>query len=166
MPQNWDKRRRETTPGDRCPECSGQVAGGRGGCQALFDEIEYAMQDDLRIASIHRLALDTYAMQHVESYCESAKSYAAHLLGLWWGVNHLDNPAPVAPVLGILNRSVKLIKPPVLEKRGSITLPDVMDYYHTSGEVDDLTTHVREWSKAVWKAYADQETFVQAWLKQ
>lgn len=164
MPQNWDKRRIETA-GDRCPECGGQVEGGRGGCQALFDEIEYAMQDDLRIAAIHRLALDAYAMQHVESYCESAKSYAAHLIGLWWGVQHLDDPAPVASVLGILNRNLKLIKPPVLKDRGSIMLPEVMRRYHDDSDVDAFVSDVRAWVLDVWDAYADQERFVQVWLK-
>jgi hypothetical protein len=165
MPQNWDKRRIETE-GDRCPECGGHIEGGRGGCQALFDEITYAMSEDLRIAAIHRLALDTYSMQHVESYCESAKSYAAHLIGLGWGIRHLDSPAPVAPVLEVLDRKIKLVKPPLLSERGTITLPDVMTGYHESGDVDELVRHVRQWSKAVWEAYASQHEIVQKWLKE
>ncbi len=118
MPQNWDARR-VATEADRCPECGGKVAGGRGGCQELFDEIGFMMGGDLRIAAVHRLALDSYCMQHVESYCASAKSYAAHLVGLSWGIAHVDDPAPVAPVLRVLNRSAPLIKPPVLTDRGS-----------------------------------------------
>jgi len=79
MPQNWDMRRTDTE-GEFCPEYGGKVKGGRGGCQALFDEITYAMGRDPRIGAIHRLSLDTYCMQHIESYCASAKSYAAHLI--------------------------------------------------------------------------------------
>jgi hypothetical protein len=164
MPQNWDKRRIETE-GDRCPECGGHVEGGRGGCQALFDEITYAMSEDARIAAIHRLALDAYAMQHVESYCESAKSYAAHLVGLGWGVQHLDDPASIAPVLNFLNQTIPLVKPPVLSQRGSMTLPDVIHAYHNSGDVAELVRHVREWSQVVWEAYTSQHEIVQQWLK-
>jgi len=163
MPQNWDKRRIDTE-GDRCPECGAQVKGGRGGCQALFDEITYAMGEEPRIAALHRLALDTYCMQHVESYCESAKSYAAHLVGLWWGVHHLDDPAPAAPALNFLNRNLQLVKPPILSKRGSITLPALMAAYHESGDVDQFVNDVRDWSKEVWDAYASQHEIVQKWL--
>ena len=165
MPQNWEKRRIETE-GDCCPECGAHVKGGRGGCQSLFDEITYAMSEDLRIAAIHRLALDTYCMQHVESYCESAKSYAAHLIGLCWGVSHLDNAAPVAPVLAILSWNTKLGKPPILSKRGSITLPDVITAYHKSCDVDALVKDVRQWSNVVWEAYASQHEIVQNWLNE
>ena len=165
MPQNWEKRRIETEE-DCCPECGAHVKGGRGGCQSLFDEITYAMTEDLRIASIYRLALDTYCMQHVESYCESAKSYAAHLIGLSWGVSHLDSPAPVTPLLGVLNRNTKLVKPPILSKRGSITLPDLITAYHKSGDVDVLVQAVRQWSKVVWEAYASQHEIVQDWLNE
>ena len=164
MPQNWDKRRIDTE-GDCCSECGAQVKGGRGGCQALFDEITYSIGEEPRIAAIHRLALDTYCMQHIESYCESAKSYAAHLVGLWWGVQHMDDPAPVAPVLNFLNRNTKLIKPPVLSQRGSITLPEVMTAYQEGGDIDKFVRDVRAWSKDVWEAYASQHEIVQLWVK-
>ncbi len=55
---------------------------GGGSCQALFDEITFALGSDLRIAASHWLSLDTYCMQDVKSYCTSAESYAAHLVGL------------------------------------------------------------------------------------
>ena len=165
MPQNWDKRRIKT-PGDRCPECGAHVRGGRGGCQALFDELTFAIQTDTRIAAIHRLALDAYCMQHVESYCESAKSYAAHLIGLWWGVQHIDDPVPLAPLLKVLNQNIKRDKPSLLSNRGSITLPDVINNYHDSADVDELVRHVREWSQVVWKAYVSQHELVQVWLKE
>ncbi len=162
MPQNWDARRVKTAA-DRCPECGGKVAGGRGGCQECFDEMAFMMGDDLRIASVHRLALDAYCMQHVESYCASAKSYAAHLVGLSWGIDHLDDPAPAAPVLRVLNQSAPLIKPPVLADRGSITFPDLMAVYHASGDVDDLVSRIRAWARIVWDAYASQHEIARKW---
>ena len=65
MPQNWDFRR-TVSDATHCPECGGQVQGGRGACQALFDEISYMMGSEPRVGAIHRLAMDTYAMQHVD----------------------------------------------------------------------------------------------------
>ncbi len=164
MPRNWDKRRADTG-GDHCPECGGRVAGGRGGCQALFDEITYGVGTEPRITAIHRLALDTYCMQHVESYCESAKSYAAHLMGLCWGIDHLGESAPNARILRSLDGSVRLVKPPVLSHRGSITLPDVMAAYHAADSVDELVKQVHAWAKNVWEAYASQHELARAWLK-
>ncbi len=164
MPQNRDRRRIDTG-GECCPECGGKVEGGRGGCQALFDEITYQMGSEPRIAAIHRLALDTYCMQHVESYCESAKSYAAHLIGLCWGMDHKDDPAPNASILRVMERGVILVKPPVLSNRGSITLPDVMAAYHASGSADELVKQVHAWAENVWEAYASQHEIARAWLK-
>ncbi len=163
MPQNWDKRRADTG-GDCCPECGGKVTGGRGGCQALFDEITYGVGTEPQMAAIHRLALDTYCMQHVESYCESAKSYAAHLMGLCWGIDHQDDPAPVAPILRALDGRIILVKPPVLYKRGSITLPDVMRAYHASDSLDELVKQVRAWADNVWEAYSSQHITARLWL--
>ena len=164
MPQNLDKRRVNTERG-HCPECGGQVEGGRGGCQALFDEITYGMSTDPNIAVIHRLALDTYCMQHVESYCESAKSYAAHLMGLCCGIEHGDEPALYAPINRMLNANVKLAKPPVLSNRGSVTLSDVMVAYHASGSTDELVKRVHEWARDVWGAYSSQHEIAWMWLK-
>jgi hypothetical protein len=164
VPQNWDMRRVDTG-GDHCPECGGQVKGGRGGCQALFDEITYMMGSNLRIAAIHRLSLDTYCMQHVESYCASARSYAAHLVGLWWGINHPDDSAPVVPVLRSLNLNDKLIKPPVLRNRGSISLPDVMTGAHPASDIDEFVRHVHAWANNVWQAYDSQHEMIRMWIK-
>ena len=122
------------------------------------------MGSDLRIAAVHRLALDTYCMQHVESYCASAKSYAAHLIGLSWGIAHVDDPAPAAPVLRVLEQGAQLTKPPVLMDRGSVTLPDLMAVYHVSGDVDDLVIRIRAWANDVWDAYASQHNIVNEWL--
>jgi len=164
MPQNWDLRRADTG-GDHCPECGGQVAGGRGGCQALFDEIGYAMTTDLRVARIHHLGFDAYCMQHVESYCASAKSYAAHLIGLWWGVQNPESAEPMAPVLRTFNLNADLVKPPVLSHRGSITLPDIMKDSPLSGDIDAFARRIREWAAHVWQAYESQHAIVEAWLK-
>ncbi len=164
MPQNWDRRRLDTG-GNHCPGCGGQVQGGRGGCQTLFDEITFAMGSDLRIAAIHRLSLDTYCMQHVESYCASAKSYAAHLVGLWWGVHHPDDPAPIAPVLRSLNLNSNLTKPPIPSNRGSTTLSSIMAHCHPTDNADEFVARVRAWANNVWEAYASQHDIVAAWLK-
>ncbi|MEO8609442.1 MAG: DUF5946 family protein [Chloroflexota bacterium] len=165
MPQNWDEKRHADSGGDHCPECGAQVAGGRGGCQALFDEIAYAMGTEPRIAAVHRLALDTYCMQHVESYCESAKSYAAHLIGLWYGIHHPRDPVPYTPIARILNQSTTLVNPPVLSNRGSITFPEIMRSYHQDGDVDALVTRIHDWSIIVWQAYESQHALVESWLR-
>ena len=164
MPQNWDMRRTDAG-GDHCPECRAQVEGGRGGCQALFDEITYATQTDLRLAAIHRLALDTYCMQHVESYCASAKSYAAHLIGLCWAIDHPSDPAPVALSLRLVNLNANIVKPTVLSDRGEITLPTLMTSYLANGDVDELVQSIHAWANVVWVAYASQHEIARAWLR-
>ena len=65
-----------------CPACGAVVAGGRAGCQAVFDELTARAYADLAYASTRNLAFDAYCLQHLETYCHSAKSYAAHLTRL------------------------------------------------------------------------------------
>ncbi|GAC1654933.1 MAG: hypothetical protein NVS4B8_30120 [Herpetosiphon sp.] len=44
--------------------------------------------DDLRYAAVRNCAFDAYCMQHIEPYCHSAKSYAAHLTRLCCGIEY------------------------------------------------------------------------------
>lgn len=145
---------------ERCPQCGTSVAGGRAGCEALFDEIRFAATADRRIATVHRLAFDTYCMQHPESYCVSAKSYAAHLTGLCCGVEHNGDPAIYAAIPRWLNGSVALEKPEVLTRRGAITIANVL----ATPNVEARVKRIHEWADHVWGFYASQHELAQAWI--
>jgi predicted amidophosphoribosyltransferase len=90
------------------------VVGGRDGCQAVFDELTARAYADVAYASVRDLAFDAYCMQHLDSYCRSAKSYAAHLTRLCCGLEYQGDPKVYEAIQKWLNGAVKIEKPPVL----------------------------------------------------
>ena len=144
-----------------CPDCGAPVAGGREGCQALFDELSARAYGDLRYAAVQPLAFDTYCMQHVQRYCRSAKSYAAHLTRLCCGLEYGGDPEVYAAIQKWLNGPSALQKPPVLSHLGDMTVMGV----RAAGDVDEYKQCVREWAMNVWGAYASQHEIARTWIK-
>ncbi len=151
---------------EKCPACggavtSGTVAGGRAGCQSVFDELTAHALADLAYARVRDLALDTYCMQHLETYCRSAKSYAAHLTRLCCGLDYAGDPRVYEAIQHWLNGAPKIEKPQVLNHLGSLTVVDVQHARNTEEHV----RLVRAWAANVWEAYRSQHELAQAWIK-
>jgi hypothetical protein len=144
----------------RCSECGGPVAGGRAGCQALWDEMMARSVTDLRYRGAYRLAFDTYCMQHVDTYGVSAKSYAAHLMGLCCGIEHRGDPAVYDLIHRSLNGRPALARPASPVARGSITLIEVA----AAPDPDHHARRVRAWAQDVWDAYAPHHELARALL--
>jgi predicted amidophosphoribosyltransferase len=149
------------TQRDRCPDCGAQVPGGRAGCQMLWDEIASQAYQELERASVHNLAFDSYCMQHPETYCRSAKSYAAHLTRLCCGLEYDGDPVIYAAIQKWLNGNVPLEKPEVLSSRGTLTITHV----RTARDSQEYRERVRAWAEDVWAAYATQHDLAGTWLK-
>jgi Family of unknown function (DUF5946) len=147
---------------DRCEACGAAVANGSSGCQQLINELMAQAQLDMRFGGVYRLAFDAYCMQHPEKYCVSAKSYAAHLMGLCHGVEHEGDPATYWRIPRWLNGPARLDKPPLLRSRGTTTIADV----HGAATPEDHARRVRAWAEAVWAAYAPQHALARDWLRQ
>jgi hypothetical protein len=145
----------------RCPECGTEGVNGRAGCEALFDEIRYQALSDFRIAKVHRLAFDTYCMQHIETYCVSAKSYAAHLTGLCCGVEYKGDQVIYDVIHRWLNGNVPLQKPEVLPYRGKLCITDVL----AAQEVEDRVRRIYEWADHVWSVYESQHEIARKWVQ-
>ena len=137
---------------DTCTECGASVVGGRDGCQATFDEFAARAFTDIRYAAEYQLAFDTYCMQHVEPYCRSAKSYAAHLMRLCCGLEHAGDPKIYAAIQLWLSGSVDIERPETLVFRGKVTVVDVM----AASSIEAYKVLVRDWANCVWAAYASQ----------
>jgi hypothetical protein len=149
------------TEQDRCFACGALVPGGRAGCQALWDQIAAQAYQDPSRASVHNLAFDSYCMQHPETYCHSAKSYAAHLTRLCCGLEYDGDPAIYAAIQRWLNGNVFLEKPEVLSRRGTLTITDVVN----ARDGQEYKEQVRAWAESVWTAYASQQGLARGWLK-
>lgn len=145
---------------DPCPEC-GAAAGGRAGCQALWDEIAARAYTDLAYTATHDLAFDAYCMQHPGTYCVSAKSYAAHLTRLCCGVEHGGDRQAYAAINRWLNGRVPLEKSDVLRERGSLTVASLQ----SARDADEHRQRVQAWAADVWAAYSSQHDLARRWVR-
>ena len=143
----------------RCPSC-GAALGGRAACQAHFDELVARAWSSPARALVHNLVVDIYAMQHPEEYGRSAKSYAAHLLGLCCGVEHAGDQKLYWSIARWLDGARTIDKPPLLTGRGALTIADVT----TSADDQTYANTVRAWACAAWNAYDSQHVQARQWL--
>ena len=144
-----------------CPACGAIVAGGRDGCQAVFDELTARAYADLAYTRVRDLAFDTYCMQHLESYCRSAKSYAAHLTRLCCGLEYDGDPRIYEAIQHWLNGAAKVEKPQVLSRLGSMTVMDVRN----APNAEEHARLVRDWAANVWEAYRPQHDLAREWIR-
>ncbi|HTP07527.1 MAG TPA: DUF5946 family protein [Anaerolineae bacterium] len=150
-----------TSSAEKCPACGAVVTGGRDGCQAVFDQLTAHAYADLAYASVRDLAFDTYCMQHLETYCRSAKSYAAHLTRLCCGLEYAGNPRVYEAIQHWLNGTAKVEKPQVLGDLGSLTVMNVRD----APTAKEYIRVVRAWAANVWEAYRSQHDFARTWIE-
>lgn len=137
------------------------VSGGRDGCQALFDELTAQAFADPAYAVWRELAFDTYCMQHLESYCRSVKSYAAHLTRLCCGLEYGGDPRIYKAIQKWLNGAIGLEKPPLLSQLGSLTVAEVRQ----ARTAEEHAQRVHDWAALVWDAYQAQHDIARAWIK-
>ena len=138
-----------------------RVEGGETGCQRLFDELGLRAYSDLDHARVHRLTVDTYALQHPERYCRSAKSFAAHLTGLSCFIEREGSPAVYAAVNRWLSGSSPVARPAVPAGRGALTIGDLSD---SSGEPHPA--QVERWARSTWDAYRELHSLARSWIDQ
>ena len=145
-----------------CPECGAPAVGGRAGCQALYDAVANPDPGLAGLGPLRDLAFDAYCMQHPETYCRSAKSYAAHLTRLCCGIEMGGDLAVYRAIQRWLNGAVKLEKPALLTGRGQMTVADLP----VASSPRERQTQAQAWADSVWQAYAAQHELARAWLGQ
>jgi hypothetical protein len=145
-----------------CPECGTTADGGRAACQQLFDEVLAREFSDYRYAREHRLTVDAYSLQHPVEYMRSAKSYAAHLTGMYAALERGATAETNRAVQEWLNGSVALLRPdhPAPRQRGELTIGHV----HEAVEPDDHVRRVREWARSTWEAWRAYHPLAKQWI--
>ena len=147
-----------------CPECGAPVAGGRAGCQRLFDEVLAREFGDYRYAREHRLMVDAYSLQHPGEYMRSAKSYAAHLTGVCAALERGGTAEVNRAVQTWLNGPQTLERPdhPAPRQRGALTIVHV----HGAGEPQEHVRRVREWAQSAWEAWRSHHHLARQWIEE
>jgi hypothetical protein len=147
---------------ESCPECGAAVSEGRAGCQRLFDEILAREFGDYRYAREHRLMVDSYSLQHPSQYMRTAKSYAAHLTGMYAALESEATAETNRLVQKWLNGSSTLQRPdhPHPQQRGVLTVL----YVYEARESGEHVRRVREWALSVWEAWYDYHHIAANWI--
>lgn len=142
---------------DHCPDCGARVHGGRQGCQHLWDTVAFSA-----VVVLPGPAFDAYCMQHLERYCRSAKSYAAHLTRLCVGIEQGGEARVFRALQRWLDGRVDLPKPPILADLGTLTIADVRD----AGPPELQARRAHDWVMSVWEAYGSQHAQAREWIRQ
>ena len=159
MPKTMPSSKSTAAGQTPCPSCGARL-GGRDGCQSAFDQLSAEAWTSPGRGAVHNLVVDTYAMQHAEEYGRSPKSYAAHLTALCCGVEHAGDQKLYWAISRWLDGPATFEKPPLLTRRGSLTIADV----YVAAREDEYVDLVRRWAGDVWAAYADQQKRARTWL--
>jgi hypothetical protein len=132
------------------------------GCQALFDRLLARDFSDPLFFGTHRIAVDTYALQHPERYCASAKSFAAHFLGLYVFLQRGSRAAVGnESVQRWLNGTRPLPKPEIPVERGRITIADVVDI----ASPNEYKAAVQRWAASTWSVYDHLRPLAETWSR-
>jgi hypothetical protein len=156
----------------RCPGC-GAVLPEKAGpthrylesspaCWAKYGEVLSREYGERRLfQSVHRLTVDTYAVQHPgRPSPQSMQSVAVHLMSLHVTLDTSSDPGWAARVI---REAVRVkgrypwLTPP--GDRGPITVADVS----RAGDAAEHERRVGEWAAAVWKAWAPHHRTVRLW---
>ena len=153
--------RAETT--ERCSGCGLVVPGGTAGCQAIMDDLLARDFSNVAYFRVHRMMVDTYALQHPDRYCVSPKSFAAHLTGLCFLFEHGGGRAVgTEPTRRWLDGPPRIRKPEVPSFRGSLTVAEVRE----AADPEAYARAVERWARATWEAYSALHSLARLWIQQ
>ena len=132
------------------------------GCWEIYGQVLAREYTDRAYASLHRLTVDAYAVQHPgTSSPQSIQSVGIHLLRLHLVLERGFSDAAAARVMPLLSRQKGrfhwLLPPPPM---GGMTAVDV---WRTSS-TEQHRQAVMEWAQAAWQAWAPHHDQVRCWL--
>jgi hypothetical protein len=146
-----------------CDDCGAVVPGGAANCKSVFDEVLVREYSDYSYARSHRLTVDSYSLQHPESYMRSGKSFAAHLTGMCAALEYEDSSAINRAVQEWLNGAKAIDKPARLPgHRGGLTII----YIHDAANGEEHNKRVQEWARSVWSAWSEYHDLAREWIRE
>ncbi len=133
-------------------------------CQEIFNEIGARAHSDPSLGRVHRLIVDTYCLQH-PPYIESAKSFAAHVLGVCAALECANDPLLVHRIHRWLDGPARFAKPAVPEFRGAVTIASVAEAgTEPNVEPEKVARAVRNWARSTWATYAMHHALAHRWI--
>lgn len=156
-----------------CVGCGAQVPKKQGptheyigaspGCWELFGQLLAKEYEEYNYPPVHRLTVDTYAVQHPGSPSKkSIQSVAIHLIGLHLTLDLNYEAHHATQLLGQAAETFTeyhwLEPPPSL---GSLTILDVQG----AANIKEHTDRVHIWAHTVWQAWQPHHEQIRAWTE-
>lgn len=134
------------------------------GCWACYGEVlarEYSDRSFYEGDCIHKLTVDTYAVQHPGTPSQqSIRSVGYHLTRMYLiierGISPDETQQAMVEISATKDKYYWLTPPSDL---GAITVKDV----HQTQSVADHKTMVRRWAVSVWQAWREHHDIVRGW---
>jgi Family of unknown function (DUF5946) len=146
---------------EQCDGCGLVVDRGSEGCQSLFDELR-GRQLIASTYQLQRLSVDIYCMQHPDRYCVSAKSLAAHLTGLCWGLEYSGHPSGLKALQRWLDGPARIEKPALPSFRGAVTVADAI----AAHDPEEQAAAIGRWGRSTWDAYSALHPVARRWIEE
>ena len=131
-------------------------------CWAAFGEVLSAEYAGLVPYDIHRLSVDSYAVQHPGDGVDrrAIQSVGLHLARLYVQLETRPEPARTNRImLGFAARKETLI-PLTPPKKFTLTVADIAPFAGT----DKHAGRVNDWAKATWADYAAHHEYIKDWV--
>lgn len=130
-------------------------------CKAMQHLAIVKETENFEYASVHRLRVDAYCLQHPEIHLISSKSFFAHLLGLCIAMEY-ENDSNLFKALQKWEYGKNLIdKPQMLQCFGDLTISHIINA-RNGLEYKQL---VEEWANSVWDAYKIYHELAHSWIE-
>jgi len=134
-------------------------------CFAAFNTLltaEYSGYDDHALRNVHRLTVDTWAVQHPGSPTDrrAVQSVGLHLARLWLQLEHPRPPAHTNAVMLDFSRHKATLPPLTPPTAFRITVADVAP----DAGSPQHAAKVRAWAEATWHDWAAHHAFIRQWV--
>ena len=157
-----------------CPDCGGvfddidgvthKYLGGSPGCWATFNEVLAREFQDIGYFAVHRQTVDAYTAQHPGDQTDrrAAQSVNIHLTALYLTIEDGKDDSYARGALGELAKRYKSeFKPLTPPQHYDMTVKDVL----AAETAEDHCRLVREWARAVWRAWEDHHDTARAYAQ-
>lgn len=161
--------------GEPCPGCGARLDPLEGpvhaymasspACFAAFNALlaaEYAGYESQALRDVHRLTVDTWAVQHPGSPHDrrAVQSVGLHLARLRLQLESPRPPAETNAVMLDFSRHKATLPPLEPPARFRITAAEVAPFAGTFLHAEK----VRAWARATWEDWSAQHAFIRAWI--
>lgn len=132
-------------------------------CWAAYGEVLAREYQNPEFMAVHRLTVDTYAVQHPgHPGPQATQSVGAHLLSLFAIIECGFSHSAATELLGkaVANVNFTWLEPPA--SMGPLTVLSVLSAV-------DLSEHklaVKQWAASAWQAWADHHDTIRKWAEQ